>query len=239
MAETTKRKQRTWSAFGDVRRMPTEYEIVTHGAQWTLRDGRKAALEQNPSSPANLWFLTYREGSALQVPSWHGFTDPDTMIYRKYVTMQHEQESAIAAILDEYSDEGHDRTLPDDWVATLRLLFTATRFPLHAAQMVQAYIGFMSPSPYIMNAAAFSAADMLRRVSLVAYRTRELELAWPEVGFGTSERALWCESPTWQPARELFETALVAAAARKRLHEQAGIVADDATQEPEVSVGAD
>ena len=209
MAEPRKRKQRTWSAFGDVRRMPSEYEIVTNRSQWTLREGRRSALEQNPSSPSNLWFQTYREGSAIQVPTWDGFGDPDTLIYRRYVAVQNEQEKSAAAVLDEYSDEQHDRKASPEWVQALHLLFTTTRFPMHAAQMVQAYIGFMSPDPHIMNAAGFSAADMLRRVSLVAYRTRELQLAWPEHGFSTGERELWCEAEAWQPARLLFEKALV------------------------------
>jgi toluene monooxygenase system protein E len=210
MTETSKRKQRTWSAFGDVRRMPSEYEIVTHGTNWTLREGRTAALEQNPSSPANLWYLTYRDGSALQAGNWEGFRDPDALTYRKYVAMQHTEEGAVAGVLDKYSGERHDETLTPAWVQTLQLLFTTTRFSIHAAQQVQAYTGFMSPSPYIMNAAAFATGDLLRRVSLIAYRTRELALAWPEHGFAARERELWQSSPEWQPARELIETSLVA-----------------------------
>ena len=45
MTETPARKRRTFSAFGDVRRMPSEYEIVTHQQNWTLRQGRAAAFE--------------------------------------------------------------------------------------------------------------------------------------------------------------------------------------------------
>ncbi len=73
MAEQTKRQQRTWSAFGEVRRMPTEYGIVSHGTNSTLRDGRKAPLEQNPSSPANMWFRTFRDQSPPAVEDWSGF----------------------------------------------------------------------------------------------------------------------------------------------------------------------
>ena len=57
MTETPARKprpRRTFSAFGDVRRMPSEYEIVTHAQNWTLRQNRAAAFEQNPSSAPNL-----------------------------------------------------------------------------------------------------------------------------------------------------------------------------------------
>jgi toluene monooxygenase system protein E len=210
MAEQAKRRQRTWSAFGEVRRMPTEYEIVSHGTNWTLRDGRKAPLEQNPSSPANMWFRTYRDQSPLAVDDWNGFRDPDALTYRKYVAMQDGQENAVAAALDEYSDAGHDKTLSPGWLDTLQLLFSVTRFPLHGCQQIQAYIGFMAPSSYITNAATFATADLLRRVSLVAYRTAELGLTWPDRGFGQGERSLWESHEAWQPARELVETALVA-----------------------------
>jgi toluene monooxygenase system protein E len=131
------------------------------------------------------------------------------MIYRKYVALQNEQENAVAGVLDEYSDGGHDEGLAAGWLDTLQLLFCATRFPLHGAQQVQAYIGMMAPSPYITNCATFAAADLLRRVSLAAYRTRELGLAHPGQGFGTGERALWQDHEAWQPARELIEFALV------------------------------
>ena len=210
MAEQTKRRQRTWSAFGEVRRMPTEYEIVSQGVNWTLRDGRKAALEQNPSSPANMWFRAYRDQSPLAAGDWTGFRDPDALTYRKYVEMQDGQESAVAAALDEYSDAGHDQTLPAAWLNILQLLFSVTRFPLHGCQQVEAYAAYMAPSPYITNAATFATADLLRRVSLVAYRTAELGIAWPAQGFGAGDRELWETRAEWQPARELIETALVA-----------------------------
>ncbi len=92
--------------------------------------------------------------------------------------------------------------------STLARLFTPTRFPVHGAQQVQAYIGMMSPSPYITNPAALAAADMLRRVTLVSYRTRELQIAWPDDGFATGERAVWESDEAWQPARRAIELAL-------------------------------
>ncbi|HEY2487647.1 MAG TPA: hypothetical protein VGI36_21090, partial [Candidatus Binataceae bacterium] len=69
-------RRRTWSALGEARRMPREYEIVTHDTNWTLRSTRASALEANPSSPANLWFLTFRDRSPLRVEDWNGFRDP-------------------------------------------------------------------------------------------------------------------------------------------------------------------
>ena len=58
MSQTPARKLRTWSRFGQIRRVPSEYEIVTHDANYTVRKDRAAALEANPTSPVNMWYLT-------------------------------------------------------------------------------------------------------------------------------------------------------------------------------------
>ncbi|HVZ71429.1 MAG TPA: toluene hydroxylase [Polyangia bacterium] len=200
--------RRTWSAFGDLRRIPSEYEIVTHDTNYTARRGRTAALEQNPSSAANLWFLTYRDKSPLRAESWLEFRDPDEVTYRSYVTAQARHESFVAGILDEYATAGSDRRLGAAWCETLAALFTPARFPWHGLQMCAAYLGQMAPSSYITNCAAFAAADLLRRVSLVAYRTRELERARPELRFGTAERDRWESDDAWQGARRAIELAL-------------------------------
>ena len=76
--------------------------------------------------------------------------------------------------------------------------------------MPTAYLGQISPSSYISNCATFAAADMLRRVSVVAYRTRELQLGFPDEGFGTAERQRWEVDPAWQAARKALELALMA-----------------------------
>ncbi len=203
-----KRRQRTWSAFGDMKRRPSDYEIGTQGMNYTLRESRKAPFEQNPSSPANLWMRAYRDQSPLQAEDWESFRDPDSLTYRVYVTQQHEQETKVAGVLEQYAAAKADTGLDAQWRATLARLFTPTRYPVHGAQQVQAYIGLMAPSSYITNPAALSAADMLRRVTLVSYRTRELQLAWPDDGFATGERAIWETDQAWQPARKAIELAL-------------------------------
>lgn len=203
-------RRRTWSGLGDVRRMPSEYEIVTHDTNYTTRRNRDAALEQNPSSVANLWFLTYRDRSPLRADDWLGFRDPDEVTYRGYVTAQAQQETVVAGILDEYAAAGRDGALAPGWRATLAALFTPLRFPLHGLQMCAAYLAQMAPSSYITNCAAFSAADLLRRVSLVAYRTRELERRFPGLGAGSGDRRRWEADSAWQGTRKAVELALIA-----------------------------
>lgn len=204
-----KRKLKTWSSLGQLGRIPSEYEIVTHNLNYTTRPDRTSALESNPTTPANMWFLTYRDRSPLQAGDWLGFRDPDEMIYRKYVTMQDEQETAAEKILDEYSCAGHDASLPQRWVECLATLFTPTRFPVHALQMCTAYLGHMAPASYISNCAVFAAGDLLRRVSLVAYRTRQLADATSS-SVGRTERVVWERNGAWQPAREALEKLLTA-----------------------------
>lgn len=205
-----KRKLRTWSEFGDIRRRPTEYEIGTHAANYTVRRDRMAPLEQNPSSPGNLWFLAYRDNCPIQIDDWEVFRDPDQLTYRAYVAKQSAQETKVAGLLDSYASIGHDGSLAPGWVEILRTLYTPMRYPSHVIQMLQSYVAHMSPTAYITNAAALSAADQLRRVTVVSIRTRELQIAYPDAGFATGERAVWEDHEGWQPARELLERALIA-----------------------------
>jgi toluene monooxygenase system protein E len=190
--------------------MPSEYEIVTHNTNWTLRKGSASALEASPFSPANLWFLTYRDRSPLHVEDWNRFRDPDEITYRRYVTMQDEQETVVARLLEEYADADHDKALSPAWRSCLAKLFAPTRYSSHAMQMAYAYLAYMAPSSYISNCAAFATADMLRRVSLTAYRTRELQKTWPGDGFGTAEQTIWETEPGWQEARKALEFSLIA-----------------------------
>src|ERR1700689_5365247 len=211
MPETPARKprpRRTFSGFGDVRKMPSEYEIVTHKQNWTLRTGRAAAFEQSPSSPPNLWFLTYRDNSPLQADDWDGYRDPDALTYKAYVGLQSEAEAKVQGVLQAHADAGSDGALSAGSVALLAHLLTPSRYPCHGFQQVEAYIGYMAPSSYITNAAAFSSADFLRRVTTIAYRTRELQIAHPDSGAGSAERSLWEGHPAWQPGRKAVEYAL-------------------------------
>ncbi|HWG65258.1 MAG TPA: hypothetical protein VG253_26535 [Streptosporangiaceae bacterium] len=212
MTETPARKprpRRTFSVFGDVRKMPSEYEIVTHAQNWTLRKNRAAAFEQNPSSAPNLWFLTYRDNSPLHADDWDSYRDPDALTYKGYVSQQSAGEAKVQGVLEAHADAGSDSALSAGSVALLGRLFTPSRYLCHGFQQAEAYVGYMAPSSYITNAAAFSSADFLRRVTTIAYRTRELQIARPGSGIGSTERSLWEEHANWQPARKAVEYALV------------------------------
>ena len=104
----------------------------------------------------------------------------------------------------------HDKGLSAEWVAALARLYTPTRYPLHCLQMGSAYLVQMVPASTIENCAMFQAADQLRWVSRVAYRTQELANTHGDAGFVGGERKAWEEDDCWQGFRELLERVLVA-----------------------------
>jgi toluene monooxygenase system protein E len=81
---------------------------------------------------------------------------------------------------------------------------------VHGFQQIEAYLGYLAPTSYATNTAGFATADLLRRVTLTAYRTRELQLAHPDSGIGSAERRTWEDNDAWQGARKAVERALVA-----------------------------
>jgi toluene monooxygenase system protein E len=146
----------------------------------------------------------------LRAQDWEQFRDPDALTYRGYVTLQSDAETHAAGVLEQYAEAGADAALRPGQLALLGALYTPSRYLVHGCQQIQAYIGYMAPTSYVTNACGFATADFLRRVTLTAYRTRELQLAHPGSEIGERERRIWEDEPAWQPAREAIERALVA-----------------------------
>jgi hypothetical protein len=203
------RRQRTWSRLGHLGRVPTEYEIVTHGMNYTT--SHATPLEAGPHAFGNRWIAAHRDAVAVRLDAWDGFRDPDELTYRKYTKQQDAAEAFVdQAIADHAERRDVDRRHSPRWLFALGTLLTPQRYPVHGLQMVAAYVAQMAPSSYITNAAAFQAADELRRVQRIAYRTRQLDLAHPALGFGRTERSTFEAHPRWQAARAAIEKLLVA-----------------------------
>jgi len=198
---------KTWSHLAGRRRKPSEYEIVSTNLLYNTRDDN-APYELDPNMFMNVWYKTYRNGSGLQHPDWNAFRDPDEQVYRTYTMLQDGQETYVFGLFDQFNERGHDQALDPAWAAELARIHTPARYLFHTLQMTSAYIQQMSPASTITNCAAFQAADSLRWMSHVAYRTKELSLTFPELGFGTGERAHWETTPAWQGFRELMERVL-------------------------------
>lgn len=209
MSEETLKPLKTWSYLSGQRRRPSEYEIVSAGLHFST-DNPDCPWEQDPNIFMNNWFREYREGSQLQHENWDGFRDPDEVIYRTYNSMQDAQENYVDGLFREIDELEHDASLDKAWAERLLYLYTPVRYLLHAVQMGSAYISQLAPASTITNCATFQAADSLRWLSHVAYRTKALDMAWPGADFGKRERDIWQTGEHWQGFRELAEKALVA-----------------------------
>jgi hypothetical protein len=201
-AKGTRRPLKTWSAFGNLGRRPSEYEIVTHKMNHTSRD---TPLELGPDSHGNLWLIQHRDRIKLTVQDWNAFRDPDQLTYRKYVTSQDKSETYLDAIIQGFTRTGRTRNAPD----FLQRCLTPSRYLVHGLQMMSAYLQQLAPSTYVGNCAAFQTGDQLRRVQRVAYRTKQLDRSYPEHLFGKTERIAWEQMPEWQGLRKGIERLLV------------------------------
>ena len=202
------RRAKTWSSFGNLGRKPSEYEIVTHNMNHTTGS---VPLEMGPDVHGNRWLLRHRDAIALDVAVLEGFRDPDAMTYRKYTTEQDQQETYVDGLIAQHTEHGRgDAGLSTAALDLLQSSMTPTRYLGHGLQMVSAYVQQLARSSFVANCASFQTADQLRRVQLVAYRTRQLADAHPQRGFGRSERQSWEHAPDWQPTREAIERLLLA-----------------------------
>ncbi len=200
---------KTWSGLAGRRRRPSEYEVVTANLHTRNRHPDQAyELSPAPDLPMNDWYLRHVAQSPLRHENWEDFRDPDELIYRVYTKMQDGQEDYIDGLLDEHNELGHDRDLPAEWLTALEELYTPRRYLQMALQMSAAYLVQIAPASTITACASFQDGDEFRWLSRIAYRTRELQLAHPERGFGQSERAHWESLPALQGLRELLERAL-------------------------------
>lgn len=200
---------KTWSYLAERRRRPTEYETVSTNLLWSTGD-KEAPWTLGQGIPMTKWYKQYRNNSALQSPNWDGFRDPDQLIYRNYTLIQDGQEAFVDGLIDDHARNEHDVSMPEGWAALLARMYTPARYAMHAVQMGSNYLVALAPASAISNCFMFQAGDHLRWLSRVSYRTAELKVAWPELGFSTGERAYWEEAPEWQGFRELIEKALIA-----------------------------
>jgi hypothetical protein len=203
-----RRRAKTWSELGDLGRRPTEYEIVTHGMNHTM--GGDLPLELGPDVKGNRWLREHRDAMRFANVDWEAFRDPDALTYESYCAMQDDAETYVDAVLRRFdADTDSDASASDPLMALQLRALTPTRYPTHALQLLSAYVQQLAPSAYVANCASFQTADLLRRIQRTAERTKMMQLAHPDAGFGTSERQQWETAADWQPIREALERALV------------------------------
>ena len=195
--------RKTYSRLVSGRRIPSEYELVSSDLHYHY-PGR---FELPPDNPVVDWYLRYREGSALK-GGCEAFADPRGTTYRAYNEIQDRKEDAVDGLLREVDDTGYDDRLSEDWLDFLDRWYAPLRFPVHGLQMLASYVAQLAPSSRITNCAAFQAADELRRLQRITYRTVQMATHRPRAQ-AADHRQVWEEAVELQPLRELVERALV------------------------------
>jgi toluene monooxygenase system protein E len=182
---------RTYWHLRELGRRPTEYDIATSRLHyWTAR-GFEVRV------PLAEWYARYQRESPFRCRDWEAFSDPRRTTYTTYTELQRGRETFVDGVLHSI-DAGYDGRLPPAWIAGLDRLLAPLRYPAHGLQMLAAYVGQMAPGSRITIAAAFQAADEMRRIQRLAYRMRQLQETSPE--FGRFARRTWQEDPVWQPS---------------------------------------
>lgn len=188
---------RTYSHLAGQRRLPSQYEIASSRLLYYPTLGFAV------DTPGADWYRRHQAGSPLVAADWDQFADPRATTYSGYTALQRERE-VFAAQLGGERDE-----LAPAWRGALERVIGPLRHPCHALMMLASYLGAMAPSGRIAIAAAFQAADEIRRVHRLSHRLRSIAPG-PQPEIAAEALAAWEREPAWQPLRELCERALVA-----------------------------
>ena len=177
------RARRTFSAFGDVRRMPSEYEIVTHGTELddSRRTGRRLRAEPVLAGQPVVPHLPRPVAAAGRELGRVPRPRPADLPHLRQRTGRRRDQ-----------DPGRARgstPLPVPTQAFAPGWVRAARHALHARPATRARLPagrglhrlHRSDVLHHQRRRRSSTADFLRRVTTIAYRTRELQLAHPEV----------------------------------------------------------
>lgn len=203
-AAATPAPRKTYSRLGAGRRIPSEYELVSSDLHYNY----PRRFELGGDNPVIEWYYRYREGSALSARDWERFSDPRRTTYREYNVLQDRKEDVIDGLLREIDESEYDEHLSEEWVTFLDRWYGPLRYPCHGLQMLAAYIAQLAPASRVTNCGAFQAADELRRVQRIAYRTAQLAAHRPGMK-PDAHRQRWEQAAPFQTLRRLVELALV------------------------------
>jgi toluene monooxygenase system protein E len=195
--------RKTYSRLTAGRRVPSEYEVVSSD----LHYNHPNKFELGDENPVVAWYYRHREGSTLAA-DWEAFSDPRRTTYRGYNELQDRAEDVVDGLLREIDDTDYDSRLAAAWVEFLDRWYAPLRFPAHGLQMLASYVAQLAPASRITNCAAFQAADEVRRLQRIAYRTAQLAARHAEINTDHHRRT-WEQADEFQPLRVLIERALV------------------------------
>ncbi len=191
---------RTYWHLAHLGHKPSPYEIASSELLYHARRGFEIR------TPVSAWIERHQLRGELRCRDWERFRDPRATTYARYVALQRDKEVFVDKLFAAAELDGGAAATHSDWQRTVEQLLAPLRYPLHGLQMVAAYVGALAPSGKIAIAAAFQAADEVRRIQRL---TQHLWLRGARGRLGAEAKASWVDAPHWQPLRELIERLLV------------------------------
>ena len=187
--------RRTYLCLEGQRRKPSDYEITTTALLYYPTRGFEV------ETPVWQHYVSHQQNGQLRSPRWESFEDPNQTTYSTYVARRRDQETFLERLFE------RPVSPPSTALQPLLGWLSALRFPLHGLQMTAAYVGALAPSGRITVAAAFQAADELRRIQrLCQWLSRS---GRPATELDALGRELWQQHSGFQPLRQLVEELLV------------------------------
>jgi toluene monooxygenase system protein E len=187
--------RRTYLCLEGARKKPTDYQVTSTALLYYPARGFEV------ETPVWRHYVEHQQKGQLQFQRWDDFEDPAHFTYSTYVAERRDQE----AFLDRLFERPVGPTSAE--LRPLLGLISALRFPLHGLQMVAAYVGALAPSGRISIAAAFQAADELRRIQRLCQWLGRSGV--PIVQLDALGREIWQQSLAFQPLRRFIERLLV------------------------------
>ena len=187
--------------FEPAKRRASQYEEVTLHSQW---DPKNFASQG--------WFNRDKNGRAawddsstkLQAQDWWAYRDPAEDWFRPYVTRQAATGSAITQALEGAQRAQLFEGMLPRWQQFLATHYAAYRFPEYGLFMALSYAQREALSDVVAGPLLFQGLEKDRHSQDIALYGMALETALPSYDEGQC-KALWLESPVWQPSRRVIE----------------------------------
>ena len=187
--------------FEPAKRRATQYEEVTLHSQW---DPKNFAVQG--------WFNRDQNGRAawddsstrLKAQDWWAYRDPAEDWFRPYVTRQAATGSAITQAVEGAQRARLFEGMLPRWQEFLATHYAAYRFPEYGLFMALSYAQREALSDVVAGPLLFQGLEKDRHAQDIALYGLALEAALP-IYDESQCKALWLESPVWQPARRVIE----------------------------------
>ncbi len=200
MNRDIKAKRKVYDTYSHLQnKEPSPYDIATDSLLYFPKLGFEV------KTPITEWYEKSWKENGLHELNLNKFSDPLKLTYTAYVKRRKEEEEGLEKVLADFS--ARPLVTNSLLLETFEKKLLPSLYPLHALQMVAAFIGQAVPESKASIVAAFQAADEMRKIqhiSRFASRIKDVRKS-----FGENRKQVWEEDPFWQPIRQVTEELLV------------------------------